>query len=167
MWKRANESIENGCIFMDVWLHKNNCCHKKKEIDMNEAVRVPLRKRGTLRFTTQALKIPKFTLLNYIQCGEILWHSNTVKPHLTLANMIEREDFCKYFIKDDKRTFDDMLDVIHVDGKWFYMTKNTKKFYLGMQELEPHRTTRSKLFSTKVIFLAAVACPRCVGYHRY
>ena len=51
-----------------------------------------------------------------------------VKQHLTLANLVEREEFCKSFITDDKSTFHDMLDVIHVDEKWFYMTKNTKKF---------------------------------------
>ena len=47
--------------------------------------------------------------------------------------MVEREEFYKSFIKDGKSTFDDMLDVIRVDEKWFYMTKNTKKFDLGMQ----------------------------------
>ena len=56
------------------------------------------------------------------------------KLQLSLANMVEREEFCKSFIKDDKSTFDDMLDVIHVDEKFSYMTKNTKKYYLDMQE---------------------------------
>ena len=74
--------------------------------------------------------------------------------------MVEREEFCKSFITDDKSTFDDMSDVINVDEKWLYMTKNTKKFYLGMQEHEVHSTTRSKWFSTKVMFLAAVVRPR-------
>ena len=53
-----------------------------------------------------------------------------------------------------------MVDVIHVDEKWFYTSKNTKKFYLGMQEHESQRTTRSKQLTTKMMFLAAVACPR-------
>ena len=75
--------------------------------------------------------------------------------------MIEREDFCKSFIKDDKSTFEDMLDVIHVDEKWFYITKIVKKFCLGMQEHKLNCTTRSKHFSIKVMFLTAVACPRC------
>ena len=82
---------------------------------MNQVVRVPLRKRGTIRSTAQALKIPKSTLFNYIRCGKIWQHSNTVKHYSTLANMVEREEFCKSFIRDDKSTFDDMLDVIHVD----------------------------------------------------
>ena len=84
--------------------------------------------------------------------SKIWQHSNTVKQHLTLANMVEREEFCKFLIKDDKSTFDDMLDVIHVDKKWVDMTKNTKKFYLGMQEHKPYCTTRSKQFTIKVMF---------------
>ena len=53
-----------------------------------------------------------------------------------------------------------LLNVIHVDEKWFYMTKNTKKFYLGMQEHKLHRTTRGERFTTKVMFLPALARPR-------
>ena len=71
--------------------------------------------------------------------------------------MIERENFCKSFIKDKWSSFDGMFDVIHVDEKCFHKTNNTKKFYYGMQEYKPHRPTRSKRFSTKVMFLAAVA----------
>ena len=97
---------------------------------MNQVVRVPLRKRATIRSTAQALKIPKSTLFNYIQRSKMKRHSTTVKPHLTLANMVEREEFCKSFIKDDKSTSDDMLDAIHVDEKVFYIIwacKNTNR----------------------------------------
>ena len=93
MWKWANESIENGCAFMDVRSCKTNCGHKKTQIDMNQVVRVPLTKRGTIKSTAQALKIPKFTLFNHIQRGKIWQHSNMVNLHLTLANMVERKDF--------------------------------------------------------------------------
>ena len=71
VWKRANESIENGCAYMDVRSRKTNCGRKKLQFDMNQVVRVPLRKRGTIRSTAQALKIPKSTLFNYIQRSEI------------------------------------------------------------------------------------------------
>ena len=63
--------------------------------------------------------------------------------------MAGREDFCKSFIKEDKSTFDDILDINHVDEKSFYMTKNAKRFYLGMQEHKPHRTTRNTTFPTR------------------
>ena len=51
---------------MDVLLRKTSCGRKKKEIDMNQVVKVPLRTRGTIRSTAQALNIPKSILLNHI-----------------------------------------------------------------------------------------------------
>ena len=90
---------------MDVPLCKTNCGHKKKEINMNQVVREPLRNIGTIRSTAQANRVPKSTLFNYIQYGNIWQHSNAIKLHLTLANVVKKEEFCKYFIKVDKSTF--------------------------------------------------------------
>ena len=64
VWKRGNESIENRCAFMDVQLLKTNCGCKKKKNDINQVVRVPLRKIGTIQSRAQAPKIPKSTLFN-------------------------------------------------------------------------------------------------------
>lgn len=50
-----------------------------------------------------------------------------------------------------------MMDVINVDEKWFYVTQNRKKYYLGLDEKEPHRTAKSKRFSIKGMFFTAVA----------
>ncbi|KAF0683775.1 Aste57867_24159 [Aphanomyces stellatus] len=49
--------------------------------------------------------------------------------------------------------FDSMMDVIHLDEKWFYLTKTTRKFYLVPGEKEPDRKCKSK---------RAVARPRYV-----
>ncbi|KAJ0034614.1 hypothetical protein Pint_26432 [Pistacia integerrima] len=53
-----------------------------------------------------------------------------------------------------------MENIIHVDEKWFYMTKQSEKYYLLPDEDEPLRTCKSKTFITKVMFLAAVTRPR-------
>ncbi|WOG92956.1 hypothetical protein DCAR_0312234 [Daucus carota subsp. sativus] len=53
-----------------------------------------------------------------------------------------------------------MSNKIHVDEKWFYMTKKKENYYLLLDEGEPHRTCKSKNFVDKVMFLAAVARPR-------
>ena len=53
-----------------------------------------------------------------------------------------------------------MLDVIHVDEKWFYITRDKRRYYLHPDEDEPHRQCKNKRFITKVMFLAAVARPR-------
>ena len=38
-----------------------------------------------------------------------------MKPSLTLTNMVERAEFYKANIKDDKSNFYDMMNVIHID----------------------------------------------------
>ncbi|XP_058191991.1 uncharacterized protein LOC131309348 [Rhododendron vialii] len=58
-----------------------------------------------------------------------------------------------------------MYDHVHIDEKWFYLSKVSERYYLLPQEEEPVRTCKSKKFITKVMFLAAVARPRfdCYG----
>ena len=56
--------------------------------------------------------------------------------------------------------FIDMYNIVHIDEKWFYITKKTKRYYLLPNENDPHRTCQSKNFIGKVIFLAVMARPR-------
>ncbi|XP_038679429.1 uncharacterized protein LOC119980705 [Tripterygium wilfordii] len=59
-----------------------------------------------------------------------------------------------------KPSFINMFDRIHIDEKWFYMSKPSQKYYLHPEEIEPFRTCKSKRFISKVMFLTAVARPR-------
>ncbi|KAF0747407.1 hypothetical protein AaE_007741 [Aphanomyces astaci] len=52
------------------------------------------------------------------------------------------------------------MDTVHIDEKWFYMTRIKRMFYLAPGEKPPHRKCKSKRFITKVMFLSAVARPR-------
>jgi len=77
--------------------------------------------------------------------GGLHVHSSAIKPYLTEQNMTQRIEFCKDHIDRNRFIFKDMMDVIHVDEKCFFFLKmNTKKFYLGAKENEPHQTTKSK-----------------------
>ena len=53
--------------------------------------------------------------------------------------------------------FDDMMDVVHIDKKWFYLTEVKKKYYLGNNEPDPYRSVRNKSLISKVMLLTAVA----------
>ncbi|KAK9725658.1 hypothetical protein RND81_05G160500 [Saponaria officinalis] len=55
--------------------------------------------------------------------------------------------------------FKDMSHVIHIDEKWFYMTKPSCKYYIGSNETEPYRSCKSKRYITEVMFLVAVSRP--------
>jgi hypothetical protein len=106
------------------------------------------------------LAIPTTSVQRAIKRGDIRPHTNAIKPLLTDINKEQRVAFCKSNINTERGMFHDMLDVIYVDEKWFYMTKNARRYYLGPDEPDPYRSTKSKRFSTKVMFLAAVARPR-------
>lgn len=56
--------------------------------------------------------------------------------------------------------FKDMYNIIHIDEKWFYMTKKIEKYYMLPDEEDPIRTCKSKNFIGKVMFLVALAHPR-------
>ena len=53
-----------------------------------------------------------------------------------------------------------MHNIVHIDEKWFDMLKETETYYLTPSEARPHRTTQSKRFIGRVMFLCAVARPR-------
>ena len=103
--------------------------------------------------------IPKTMLYRRLKSGELRVHSNTVKPTLTEVNMESRVRFCMSHINFNSGRFQDMMDVIHIDEKWFYLCQNKRTYYLLVGEGDPHRTTKSKWFTTKVMLLSAVACP--------
>jgi hypothetical protein len=57
-------------------------------------------------------------------------------------------------------TFKDMDNMVHIDEKWFIMTRERNTYYLHPQEPKPLRTVKNKNNIGKVMFLTAVARPR-------
>lgn len=96
--------------------------------------------------------------------GEIRRNTNTIKPSLKETNKKEMVQYCLSKIDQssipDAPKFLDMNNKIHIDEKWFYISKKCEKFYLLREVCEPLQTCKSKNFLTKVMFLAAVARPR-------
>lgn len=96
-----------------------------------------------------------------------LWpscHCSALSPFLNEDNMIARLRYCLSMLDDNsiphKSRFKSFHNVVFIDEKWFYITKNSTNYYLLVDEDEPHRTCKSKNFITKVMFLAAVTRPR-------
>ena len=145
----------------DVSSRKHLCGRKKKDYSLQLAnlSTIPLQQR-TLRSTAEASGIPKTTLISRMKDGELRSHSNAIKPFLTTENTKSRVEFCHLHLNLNRGYFNDTFDVVHIDEKWFYITENATKFYLGKDEPDPLRTTKSKRFTKKVMFLAAVSRPR-------
>ena len=60
----------------------------------------------------------------------------------------------------DPMKFLDMMDKIHVDEKWFFLSWQKERYLLLPEKKNPEWCVKSKSHITKVMFLCAVACPR-------
>lgn len=136
IWKRAQQSYATGkrCANVDS-RKKKNCGRKKKDFSENlERMRaVPFNKRSNFRSLSYAIGIPKTTLFRIFKRGEFKRESNVVKPYLTDQNKKQRVEFCLSKIHPDGK-FLDLFDHIHIDEKWFYMTRVKRNFYLCLDE---------------------------------
>lgn len=134
------------------------------ELSLDKMKEIPLRRRTNIRSLAKALEMSRSTVHRRIKEGCVRPHSNAVKPSLTEENKKARLEFCLSMINKDvvasNPSFINMHDYIHIDEKWFYMSKATQKFYLHREETDPLRTCKSKRFISKVMFMAAVARPR-------
>lgn len=158
IWKQANASLSNGELVPNLKTQHKPKIPKNRDIT-SMVTEVPLSRRTTLRSLAAATGVPTTTLWRKMKEGAIRRHSNSIKPLLTEENRVARLKFCLSMMETPS-TFGNMYDVVHVDEKWFYMTKASKRFYLAEGESEPLRSCKSKRFIEKVMFLAAVARPR-------
>ncbi|ETV71516.1 hypothetical protein H257_13179 [Aphanomyces astaci] len=83
-------------------------------------------------------------------------HSNAIRPFVTVANKYSRMKYAIGMVGSDMQ-LNDMLQYVHLVEKWFYLTNETRKYYLVPGEKKPRRT--SKWFITQVMFLSAVVRP--------
>ncbi|XP_050207555.1 uncharacterized protein LOC126656972 [Mercurialis annua] len=153
--------MDNGCV---VDISRDRHGRKRISVDFDQISRILLRRRTNIRSLSMALEMAKSTVHRRITEGSIKAHSNRLKPYLTEENKKSRLMFCTSIIDqgtvNSKPTFTDIYDCVHIDEKWFYMSKTSKKYYLHPLENEPLRTCKNKRFIEKVIFLVAVARPR-------
>lgn len=163
IWRQAKATANTGKVNVS---HRRteNCGRKRITIEPTQVTAVPLCKRTTLRSMSMAMGVSLTTLFRRKKEELIRRHTNSIKPYLKEANITSRLQFC--FSMLDKNSlphepkFVDMYNIIHIDEKWFYMTKKTEKYYLLPIEEEPQRSCQSKNYIGKVMFLAAMARPR-------
>ncbi|KAL7157635.1 hypothetical protein ABFS83_02G090600 [Erythranthe nasuta] len=162
----ASEFSISMCTIQRIWkqtkyghAHANlyhrktkNCGRKRVQIPFERIREIPLHRRTTIRSLACSLGTKKSTLFRRFKSGEIRRHSNAIKP------------FSRRKTKNDSIPYDPvfigMYNIVHVDEKWFYMTKKSGKYYLLPDEEDPLRTCKSKNYIEKVMFLAAIARPR-------
>ena len=115
-----------------------NCGRKKVTLDPEVVASISLNERSTIRALAQKSGIKKSTVHNRLKEGMIRRHSNSLKPFLTADNKTERLKWCLSMLDEDtlptEPKFKYMDNIIHLDEKWFNMTKKARNFYLLLEK---------------------------------
>lgn len=151
IWKRARESYSKGNRCANVDALKKQCGRKRKNHAANlERMRdISLNRRSTLLSLSYAIDVPKTTLFRMFKRGEFKRESSHIKPLLTDENKRERVRFALSKVLPSG-FFQDLYNYVHIDEKWFFLTKAKKSYYLCLDEEAPYRSCKSKRFITKV-----------------
>ncbi|KAE8790025.1 putative transposase [Hordeum vulgare] len=165
IWKDANKQIAEGHEVVVASKRKGRVGRKRKDLDLSRASTIPLNRRRTVRAITRSLGIPRSTLHRRFKLGELKRVSSTVKPYLKPKNRIARLKFCismldELWISTPCPLFKPMTDMIHIDEKWFDMTRVKNTYYLLPHEPTPERPVPNSNCIGKVMFLTVVAKPR-------
>ncbi|KAF0746007.1 hypothetical protein AaE_008300 [Aphanomyces astaci] len=115
--------------------------------------------RQTLRALSAHSGIPKTTLVQHMRDEKTMRARSSYVDTNALTRMKHAMSFLQP-TSSGNQVFADMNSYIHVDEKWFFLTKVKRKFYAYSDEVVPASRVKSKRFITKVMFLAAVARPR-------
>ncbi|RHY26140.1 hypothetical protein DYB32_007848, partial [Aphanomyces invadans] len=120
-------------------LKKKRVGRKQKYSDLRDRIRaISPQRRTTLRYIAHAVGVPASTLKDYYKRGLMVKHNSHIKPMLTDANKVARVKWAMDFVRP----------------------KIKSRMYLLPGEDPPHRSTQSKCFIKKVMFLSALARPR-------
>lgn len=123
---------------------------------------IPAKRRAKPRKIAAEIGVSVGVVRRLVKAGALVKHSNTIKPLLTAQNRVARVEFACRFVDVNSREYDPMLNVVHIDEKWFYNDVDRRTYYLLPDEEPPTRRCKSKRFIGKTMFLTAVARPRYV-----
>ncbi|KAL2930800.1 Chaperone protein HtpG [Bienertia sinuspersici] len=164
LWKKRKISVETNTP-MDLHpKYAGNTGPHNQPILPQSILGIPVGLRTTYRDLGHALQKSASTIHRHMKQGEIRPHSNPLKPGLTEANKRARLMYCISKIipgtLQTNPTYIPMENIVHIDEKWFYLTRKNHHMLLAPKEKNPHRTARSKNFIPKIMFMSAVMRPR-------
>jgi hypothetical protein len=138
---------------------------------------VPIKQRRSVKKLAMNIGMAKTTIHQYIHPRNkaeqplIIRHISKLHPTLTDSNKEERYLYACSQLNTNtshlmRPRFQDLMDVVHIDEKWFHLCQDGEGYLLVADEEEPVRYTKHKSYIGKVMFLAAVARPRW-DYHEH
>ncbi|XP_041995655.1 uncharacterized protein LOC121745765 [Salvia splendens] len=164
LWKATKEQMQRG--EPAIMEGKIRGYHHVDRLDLDEEkVRnLSTFERSSLRKMTVKLNVSKSTLDHWVKQGKLRPHTNAIKHALTNMNKVARARWSRSQLQPQitqgRVQYQSMHNVVHIDEKWFYMTKVSDIYYLLPDEDEPYRSCKSKRYITKVMFMCAVSRPQ-------
>ncbi|XP_042035354.1 uncharacterized protein LOC121781723 [Salvia splendens] len=135
----------------------------KVNLDEDKFRHLSMLERSSIRKLAIKMEVSKSTAGRWVKGNKIRPHTNVIKPALTDVNKISRMRWSLSHIQltmyEGKLLYHAMHNIVHIDEKWFYMTKASDRYYMLPDEDEPYRSCKSKRFITKVMFMCAVSRP--------
>ena len=118
---------------------------------------IPLQKWQTQRKLVMSLGVSKTMVHHWIVDLTIQVHCNSLKSVLTEENKVAQ----LVMVLDsqnpqDPTKFLDMMDHVHMDEKWFFLSQQKERYLLLPEEKNPKRCVKSKSHITKIMFLCAI-----------
>ncbi|XP_047258607.1 uncharacterized protein LOC124890829 [Capsicum annuum] len=167
IWKQCQSSVDNGMSSLDVSL----ILTVKLEENGLESTLIKSKKfhflvDQNIRTLAFAMNMAKSTIFQRVKDGTHRPHSNCIKPQLTEGNKNVRLQCCLSMIDQNRINinpmFMNMFNYVHIDEKWFFLSKKVERYYLlpGEHEPDSYHSYKSKNFIPKVMFMAAVARTR-------
>ena len=166
LWRQACRAHEQSLIITPEIASQNNSranCLKYSHTEFRQGLKeIPQHCCKTYHSTVKAMGVALSTVQRMLLHRDVCQvHMSSLKPTLLEENKMSRMELALSFIdKNNTSKFKNMEDLIHIDEKWFYLTKDGQRFIIVADEEEPYRHVQHKLFLTKIMFLCAVARPR-------
>ncbi|XP_057770889.1 uncharacterized protein LOC130990682 [Salvia miltiorrhiza] len=163
IWSQVSNQRECG-VPVQVKSIRKGCLHKDKmNIDVEKVKKLSVLERSSLRCMSTNLGVSKSLIHKLVKEKKLKPHTNAIKPFLTTQNRLSRLSWSLKQLSSVSESgfipFQSMYNTIHIDEKWFYLTKTKDRYYLMPDEVEPYRTCKSKRYIPKIMFMCAVARP--------
>ena len=155
IWQQTKTNPpENGVV--DVCHRKTkNCGLKRVQIDREQFMKIPLSRRTSPKSLACAINLSKSTLHRNVQFGDIRRHNNPFKPYPKDTSKKARVQYCLSMLDRNSIAHDpkfvDMYNMIHIDEKWFYISRKTKSIILYPKKVILNVVVKAKLFNKSYV----------------
>ena len=125
--------------------------NNKKKVTHNSKIKFDEPKFKALEKTKKTIQLAVAKAMGVSQSTVFRWkkkklirkHTDAIKPHLTVNYKVDRLTYSLSSYTSGSMTntfkFTDMSNVVHIDEKLFYITKEQKTYYLSPGKIAPHR----------------------------